>query len=198
MQAVILNFENIKFIKSASLVSQFPEDSGSEIAFVGRSNAGKSTALNAIFGRKNIAKTSKTPGRTQLINFFDVDDDCRVVDLPGYGFAAVSKEKRKQWDELISNYFRTRDALKGVFLIVDSRRMITELDRLFIDFYLPFDKSLHVILTKSDKLKKLGQIEALRSTQTSLGKVATIQLFSGTKKDGVAIAKQRLCEIFEC
>lgn len=193
-----MNFENIKFIKSASLVSQFPEDSGSEIAFVGRSNAGKSTALNAIFGRKNIAKTSKTPGRTQLINFFDVDDDCRVVDLPGYGFAAVSKEKRKQWDELISAYFRTRDALKGVFLIVDSRRMITELDRLFIDFYLPFDKSLHVILTKSDKLKKLGQIEALRSTQTSLGKVATIQLFSGTKKDGVAIAKQRLCEIFEC
>jgi len=192
-----LNFENINFIKSANQVSQFPEDSGSEIAFVGRSNAGKSTALNAIFGRKNIAKTSKTPGRTQLINFFDVDDDCRVVDLPGYGFAAVSKEKRKQWDELISDYFRTRDALKGVFLIVDSRRMITELDRLFIDFYLPFDKSLHVILTKSDKLKKLGQIEALRSTQTSLGKVATIQLFSGTKKDGVAIAKQRLCEIFE-
>ena len=192
-----MNFENIKFIKSASLVSQFPEDSGSEIAFVGRSNAGKSTALNAIFGRKNIAKTSKTPGRTQLINFFAVDDDCRVVDLPGYGFAAVSKEKRKQWDELISAYFRTRDALKGVFLIVDSRRMITELDRLFIDFYLPFDKSLHVILTKSDKLKKLGQIEALRSTQTSLGKVATIQLFSGTKKDGVDVAKQRLCEIFE-
>ena len=98
---------------------------------------------------------------------------------------------------MISDYIRTRDALKGVFLIVDSRRMITELDRLFIDFYLPFDKSLHVILTKSDKLKKLGQIEALRSTQTSLGKVATIQLFSGTKKDGVAIAKQRLCEIFE-
>lgn len=192
-----MNFENIKFIKSASQVSQFPEDSGSEIAFVGRSNAGKSTALNAIFGRKNIAKTSKTPGRTQLINFFAVDDDCRVVDLPGYGFAAVSKEKRKQWDELISDYFRTRDALKGVFLIVDSRRILTELDHLFIDFYLPFDKSLHVILTKSDKLKKLGQIEALRSTQTSLGKVATIQLFSGTKKDGVAIAKQRLCEIFE-
>ena len=192
-----MNFENIKFIKSASLVSQFPEDSGSEIAFVGRSNAGKSTALNAIFGRKNIAKTSKTPGRTQLINFFGVDDDCRVVDLPGYGFAAVSKEKRKQWDELISAYFRTRDALKGVFLIVDSRRMITELDRLFLDFYLPLGKSLHVILTKSDKLKKLGQIEALQSTQTSLGKVATIQLFSGTKKDGVDVAKQRLCEIFE-
>ena len=177
-------------------MSQFPEDSGREIAFVGRSNAGKSTALNAIFGRKNIAKTSKTPGRTQLINFFAVDDDNRVVDLPGYGFAAVSKEKRKQWDELISDYFRTRDALKGVFLIIDSRRMITELDHLFLDFYLPLGKSLHVILTKSDKLKKLEQNEALQSTKTSLGNVATIQLFSGTKQDGVSVAKQRLIEIF--
>jgi len=190
-----LNFENINFIKSANQVSQFPEDSGREIAFVGRSNAGKSTALNAIFRRKNIAKTSKTPGRTQLINFFSVDDDCRVVDLPGYGFAAVSKEKRKQWDELISDYFRTRDALKGVFLIIDSRRMITQLDHLFLEFYLPLGKSLHVILTKADKLKKLERMEALQNTETSLGNVATIQLFSGTNKDGVTVAKKRLSEI---
>ena len=193
-----MNFENINFIKSANQVSQFPEDSGREIAFVGRSNAGKSTALNAIFRRKNIAKTSKTPGRTQLINFFSVDDDCRVVDLPGYGFAAVSKEKRKQWDELISDYFRTRDALKGVFLIIDSRRMITQLDHLFLEFYLPLGKSLHVILTKADKLKKLERMEALQNTETSLGNVATIQLFSGTNKDGVTVAKQRLSEILGC
>ena len=191
-----MNFENIKFIKSANQVSQFPEDSGSEIAFVGRSNAGKSTALNTIFGRKNIAKTSKTPGRTQLVNFFDVEDDCRVVDLPGYGFAAVSKNKRKHWDELISDYFRTRNALKGVFLIIDSRRMITELDHLFIDFYLPLGKSLHVILTKADKLTEFEKIEAQRNTETSLGNVATIQLFSGTKKEGIAVAQQRLGEIF--
>ena len=191
-----MNLENINFIKSANQVSQFPEDSGREIAFVGRSNAGKSTALNAIFRRKNIAKTSKTPGRTQLVNFFSVDDDCRVVDLPGYGFAAVSKKKRKQWDELISDYFRTRDALKGVFLIIDSRRMITQLDHLFLEFYLPLGKSLHVVLTKADKLKKMEQIEALRSTETSLGNVATIQLFSGTKQDGVTVAHQRLSEIF--
>ena len=191
-----MNLENINFIKSANQVSQFPEDSGREIAFVGRSNAGKSTALNSIFGRKNIAKTSKTPGRTQLVNFFAIDGDCRVVDLPGYGFAAVSKDKRKQWDELISDYFRTRDALKGVFLIIDSRRMITELDHLFLEFYLPLNKSLHVVLTKADKLKKNEQIETLRSTETSLGNVATIQLFSGTKKNGVTVAKQRLSEIF--
>ena len=191
-----MNLENINFIKSANQVSQFPEDSGREIAFVGRSNAGKSTALNAIFRRKNIAKTSKTPGRTQLVNFFSVDDDCRVVDLPGYGFAAVSKKKRQQWDELISDYFRTRDALKGVFLIIDSRRMITQLDHLFLEFYLPLGKSLHVILTKADKLKKLERMEALQSAETSLGNVATIQLFSGTNKDGVTVAKQRLSEIF--
>ena len=191
-----MNFENIKFIKSAYQVSQFPEDSGSEIAFVGRSNAGKSTALNTIFGRKNIAKTSKTPGRTQLVNFFDVDDDCRIVDLPGYGFAAVSKNKRKHWDKLISEYLRTRDALNGVFLIIDSRRMITELDDLFLDFYLPLGKSLHVILTKADKLKKFEKIEAQRNAETSLGNIATIQLFSGTKKQGVRVAKQRLGEIF--
>ena len=191
-----MNLENINFIRSANQVSQFPEDSGREIAFVGRSNAGKSTALNAIFRRKNIAKTSKTPGRTQLVNFFSVDDDCRVVDLPGYGFAAVSKKKRKQWDELISDYFRTRNALKGVFLIIDSRRMITQLDHLFLEFYLPLGKSLHVLLTKADKLKKMEQIEALRSTETSLGNVATIQLFSGTKQDVVTVAKQRLSEIF--
>ena len=191
-----MNFENIKFIKSANQVSQFPEDSGSEIAFVGRSNAGKSTALNSIFGRKNIAKTSKTPGRTQLVNFFDVDDDCRVVDLPGYGFAAVSKNKQKHWEQLISDYFRTRNALKGVFLIIDSRRMITELDHLFLDFYLPLGKSLHVILTKADKLKKFEKIEVQRNTENSLGNVATIQLFSGTKKEGVTVAKQRLGEIF--
>ena len=191
-----MNFQNIQFIKSANRLPEFPEDFGSEIAFVGRSNAGKSTALNAIFARKNIAKTSKTPGRTQLINFFSVNGDCRVVDLPGYGFAAVSKEKRKQWDKLISDYFRTRDALKGVFLIIDSRRMITELDHLFLDFYLPFGKSLHVILTKADKLKKLEQINALQSTESSLGKVATIQLFSGTKKNGITIAKQRMSDIF--
>ena len=191
-----MNLENINFIKSANQVSQFPEDSGREIAFVGRSNAGKSTALNAIFRRKNIAKTSKTPGRTQLVNFFDVDDDCRVVDLPGYGFAAVSKNKQKHWDELISDYFRTRNALKGVFLIIDSRRMITELDHLFLDFYLPLGKSLHVILTKADKLKKFEKIETQRNTENSLGNVATIQLFSGTKKEGVTVAKQRLGEIF--
>ena len=97
---------------------------------------------------------------------------------------------------MISDYFRTRDALKGVFLIIDSRRMITELDHLFLEFYLPLDKSLHVVLTKADKLKKNEQIETLRSTETSLGNVATIQLFSGTKKNGVTVAKQRLSEIF--
>ncbi len=193
----MLGFENIKFIKSANQVSQFPENSGNEIAFVGRSNAGKSTVLNVIFNRKNIAKTSKTPGRTQLINFFKLDDDSCIVDLPGYGFANVSREKRKQWDRLISNYFKTRAALTGVFLVVDGRRGITDLDRVFIDFYLPLEKSLHVLINKSDKLNKSEQTLVLEQFESYLGEVATIQLFSGTKKMGIEIAQNRLIEMLK-
>ena len=193
----MLGFENIKFIKSANQVSQFPEDSGNEIAFVGRSNAGKSTVLNAIFNRKNIAKTSKTPGRTQLVNFFKLNDDFCIVDLPGYGFANVSREKRKQWDWLISNYFKTRAALTGVFLVVDGRRGITDLDRVFIDFYLPLEKSLHVLINKSDKLNKSEQTLVLEQFESYLGEVATIRLFSGTKKMGIEIAQNRLVEMLK-
>jgi len=193
----MLGFENIKFIKSANQVSQFPENSGNEIAFVGRSNAGKSTVLNVIFNRKNIAKTSKTPGRTQLVNFFKLNDDFCIVDLPGYGFANVSREKRKQWDRLISNYFKTRAALTGVFLVVDGRRGITDLDRVFIDFYLPLKKSLHVLINKSDKLNKSAQALVLEQFESYLGEVATIQLFSGTKIMGVEIAQNRLIEMLK-
>ena len=193
----MLGFENIKFIKSANQVSQFPEDSGNEIAFVGRSNAGKSTVLNVIFNRKNIAKTSKTPGRTQLVNFFKLDDNSCIVDLPGYGFANVSREKRNQWDRLLSSYFKTRTALTGVFLVVDGRRGITDLDRVFIDFYLPLEKSLHVLINKSDKLNKSVQALVLEQFKSYLGEVATIQLFSGTKKIGVEIAQNRLIEMLK-
>jgi GTP-binding protein len=193
----MLGFENIKFIKSANQVSQFPENSGNEIAFVGRSNAGKSTVLNVIFNRKNIAKTSKTPGRTQLVNFFKLDHNSCIVDLPGYGFANVSREKRKQWDRLISSYFRTRVALTGVFLVVDGRRGITDLDRVFIDFYLPLEKSLHVLINKSDKLNKSEQTLVLEQFESYLGEVATIQLFSGTKTMGVEIAQNRLIEMLK-
>jgi GTP-binding protein len=193
----MLGFENIKFIKSANQVSQFPEDSGNEIAFVGRSNAGKSTVLNVIFNRKNIAKTSKTPGRTQLVNFFKLDDNSCIVDLPGYGFANVSREKRNQWDRLLSSYFKTRTALTGVFLVVDGRRGITDLDRVFIDFYLPLEKSLHVLINKSDKLKKSEQALVLEQFKSYLGEVATIQLFSGTKRMGIEIAQNRLIEILK-
>ena len=193
----MLGFENIKFIKSANQVSQFPEDSGNEIAFVGRSNAGKSTVLNVIFNRKNIAKTSKTPGRTQLVNFFKLNDNSCIVDLPGYGFANVSRKRRNQWDRLISNYFKTRAVLTGVFLVVDGRRGITDLDRVFIDFYLPLEKSLHVLINKSDKLKKSEQALVLGQFESYLSEVATIQLFSGTKKMGLEIAQNRLIEMLK-
>ena len=195
-QALILNLEKIKFLKSASSANDFPEDVGQEIAFVGRSNAGKSTAINAIVNRKSIARTSKTPGRTQLINFFEIDTQHCVVDLPGYGYANVSKSKRKSWDYLITGYLQNREALRAVLLIVDSRRGLLDSDRVFIDFFLPMKKILHIVLTKSDKLKKREQEHTLNKVIEEYDENITAQLFSGTKKTGVDIAQEKINEIF--
>jgi GTP-binding protein len=195
-QALILNLEKIKFLKSASSANDFPKDVGKEIAFVGRSNAGKSTAINAIVNRKNIARTSKTPGRTQLINFFEIDTNHSLVDLPGYGYANVSKSKRKSWDYLITDYLQNREALRAVLLIVDSRRGLLDSDKVFIDFFLPMKKILHIVLTKSDKLKKREQENILNTVTKEYDQNITAQLFSGTKKTGVDIAQERINEIF--
>ena len=138
-------FENIDFEKSISELNQSPKDVGSEVAFVGRSNAGKSTAINSITNRNSLAKTSKTPGRTQLINFFKVNENKRFVDLPGYGFAKASKEKQKSWNRLVTDYIKYRQSLKGVVLIIDIRRGFGEMDLMFLDFYLPLNKQLHIL-----------------------------------------------------
>ncbi|MBC8225626.1 MAG: YihA family ribosome biogenesis GTP-binding protein [Gammaproteobacteria bacterium] len=190
-----MNLENIKFLKSASATNDFPEDVGQEIAFVGKSNAGKSTAINAIVNRKNIARTSKTPGRTQLINFFKIDKKHSLVDLPGYGYANVSKSKRKSWEHLITKYLQKREALKAVFLIVDSRRGLSELDKVFIDFFLPMKKILHIVLTKSDKLKKREQLSVFNEVLGEYNNIS-VQLFSGTKKIGVDRAQQKIIDVF--
>lgn len=190
-------FENIAFHKSISEIHQSPDDDGSEVAFVGRSNAGKSTAINAITNRKNLAKTSKTPGRTQLINFFNLDDNMRFVDLPGYGYAKASREKQKSWNRLVTNYLKRRQSLKGVILIIDIRRGFGEFDLMFLDFFLPLKKTLHILLTKSDKLNKQKQFFILKETQEVYGSIATIQLFSGTKKIGVMEAQEQITRILE-
>ena len=190
-------FENIGFEKSISELNQSPKDVGSEVAFVGRSNAGKSTAINSITNRNSLAKTSKTPGRTQLINFFKVDENKRFVDLPGYGFARASKEKQKSWNRLVTNYIKYRQSLKGVVLIIDIRRGFGEMDLMFLDFYLPLNKRLHILLTKADKLSKQKQSLILNEAREIYGSIATIQIFSGTKKMGISEAQDQVTKFLE-
>ncbi len=190
-------FENIDFEKSISELNQSPEDIGSEVAFVGRSNAGKSTAINSITNRNSLAKTSKTPGRTQLINFFKINDNSRFVDLPGYGFAKASKEKQKSWNRLVTDYIKYRQSLKGVVLIIDIRRGFGEMDLMFLDFYLPLNKQLHILLTKADKLSKQKQSLILNEAIGNYGSIATIQLFSGTKKIGISEAQDQVTKFLE-
>ena len=190
-------FENIDFEKSISELNQSPEDIGSEVAFVGRSNAGKSTAINSITNRNSLAKTSKTPGRTQLINFFKVNENSRFVDLPGYGFAKASKEKQKSWNRLVTDYIKYRQSLKGVVLIIDIRRGFGEMDLMFLDFYLPLNKQLHILLTKADKLSKQKQSLILNEAIGNYGSIATIQVFSGTKKIGISEAQNKVTEFLE-
>ena len=190
-------FENIDFEKSISELNQSPEDIGSEVAFVGRSNAGKSTAINSITNRNSLAKTSKTPGRTQLINFFKINDNSRFVDLPGYGFAKASKEKQKSWNRLVTDYIKYRQSLKGVVLIIDIRRGFGEMDLMFLDFYLPLNKQLHILLTKADKLSKQKQSLILNEAIGNYGSITTIQLFSGTKKIGISEAQNKVTKFLE-
>ena len=190
-------FENIGFEKSISELNQSPKDIGSEVAFVGRSNAGKSTAINSITNRNSLAKTSKTPGRTQLINFFKVNENKRFVDLPGYGFAKASKEKQKSWNRLVTNYIKYRQSLKGVVLIIDIRRGFGEMDLMFLDFYLPLNKRLHILLTKADKLSKQKQSLILNEAREIYGSIATVQIFSGTKKIGISEAQDQVTKFLE-
>jgi len=192
-----MNFNKTKFMKSASNISESPEDIGAEVAFVGRSNSGKSSAINVITNQKNLARISKTPGRTQLINFFEIEEKQRLVDLPGYGYAKTSKKQQKEWGFMISEYVKYRHTLRGIILIIDIRRGIMELDHAFLDFYLPLNKPLHILLTKSDKLKKQACRKSFDSVQSIVGSVASVQLFSSLKKSGTENAKAKILELLK-
>ncbi|MBT3202882.1 MAG: YihA family ribosome biogenesis GTP-binding protein [Gammaproteobacteria bacterium] len=145
-------YQKASYLTSAFELSQLVEDVGLEIAFAGRSNAGKSTAINRLTNQKNLCKTSKTPGRTQLINFFELDDERRLVDLPGYGFAKVPKKLRQHWNTVLSSYLLERKSLSCLIIVVDIRRGMTDMDWGLIEL---MDKQLpiHILLTKADKLK---------------------------------------------
>ena len=186
------HYPQAAFIKSADAPAQFVPDDGAEVAFAGRSNAGKSSAINIIVNRRQFARTSKTPGRTQLINFFTLRDGARIVDLPGYGFAKVSDRMREHWADLMAEYFEPRASLRGMFLIVDIRRQLTDFDRQMLAFAEAVGLPVHVLLTKTDKLKRGQAAKALREGRRELGDVATVQHFSALSRQGEAEAREQL------
>ena len=183
-------FPRAEFLISAAAPGQFPADYGAEVAFVGRSNAGKSTAINVIVQRHGLARTSKTPGRTRLLNFFELAPTQRLVDLPGYGYATGPEEERRTWQPLI-NALAGRESLRGWFLIVDSRRGLVAGDEALLEWAGDRQK-VHVLLSKADKLNRSEGAKVLKESQAALGGRGTVQLFSATAKTGVDVAQRTL------
>lgn len=186
-------FPDVRFLVSAAQPGQFPPDRGAEVAFAGRSNAGKSSAINVIVQRHGLARVSKTPGRTRLLNFFELGADRRIVDLPGYGYAAAPEAERRTWAPLIGA-LRERESLRGLVLIVDSRRGVAPEDENLIAWAREGGKVMpvHALLSKSDKLNRTESTKALREAKATLGDVATVQLFSALDKTGIEEAQKTL------
>jgi GTP-binding protein len=187
------NYPNVKFLTSAAEAQQLAPDLGREIAFAGRSNSGKSTAINVVTQRTGLARVSRTPGRTQLINFFELAPERRLVDLPGYGFAKVPERVRLHWLQLMEHYFNVRESLVGLILIVDSRRGLGAQDAGMLEWVLARDRHAHILLTKADKLNRRDSDRVLRETRTACSDTAvTTQLFSAHAKQGVEEVREVL------
>jgi len=183
------------FLTSAQTLEQCPPDEGFEVAFAGRSNAGKSSAINRLTGQRTLARTSKTPGRTQLINFFELDDQRRLVDLPGYGYAKVDKQTRARWQRHLDDYLARRQALVGLVLLMDIRHPLKEFDRLILDWSARAEMPLHILLTKADKLKfgaAKNTLVKLRGNLKDHPAPLSVQLFSATAGTGCDDAWARL------
>lgn len=192
-----VHYNTAKFFKSAAKLNQCPRDSLAEVAFAGRSNAGKSSAINTLTNNHKLARTSKTPGRTQLINFFDLNiPGLRIVDLPGYGYAKVPIEMKVHWQQHLEDYLQKRDCLQGVVLVMDIRHPMKEFDQMMVDWCETTQMPLHILLTKADKLKKgpaQSTLLKLRKTLSErLGDLVTVQIFSALKKQGVDQLRNRL------
>jgi len=185
-------YPDARFLVSAFRPEQFVPDTGTEVAFAGRSNAGKSSAINRIVNRRAFARTSKQPGRTQLINFFDLGEGRRLVDLPGYGYARVSRALRDHWQGLLVEYFESRQSLTGLMLVVDIRRQLGDFDWQMLDWCRDIGCPVHVLLTKADKLKREAATKALAQVRKELGAQAEVQVFSATKDQGLDTARRSL------
>ncbi len=194
-----IHYQNTHFITSAPDIRHMPEDKGIEIAFAGRSNAGKSSALNRLTNQRNLAKTSKTPGRTQLINLFKVQENCHIVDLPGYGFAQVPLEMKKKWQKSLGEYLQKRASLKGLVVLMDIRHPMKDLDQQLIYWAVESDIPVQVLLTKADKLKsgaRKAQLLKIREAALAFNGDVAVDLFSSLKGMGVDILRSKLDEWF--
>ncbi len=192
--------QKASFLTSAAQLKQLPADEGVEVAFVGRSNAGKSTALNCLTMQKRLARTSKTPGRTQLINLFEVSQACRLVDLPGYGYAKVNEEVKKRWQATLAQYLSERQCLKGLVLMMDIRHPLKPDDEILLDWVAHREIEVHILLTKADKLSRNQANSTLLAVKKQLADhpiPITLQLFSALKKTGVDEARDVVCQWFE-
>ncbi len=181
-------YHQAKFINSSPHLRNTPPDQGLEVAFAGRSNAGKSSAINTLTRQKALARISKTPGRTQMLNFFEISDQQRFVDLPGYGYAKVPIAVKKQWHELMETYLTKRKSLCGIVLVMDVRHPLTEFDWQMVEWCQHTGLALHIILTKADKLTYGASKNTLLQVQKELQEFnfpLTIQLFSALKKTGI-------------
>jgi GTP-binding protein len=188
-------YRTAAFLISAAKLNQSPDDEGYEVAFAGRSNAGKSSAINALCDQKSLARTSKTPGRTQLLNFFALDDERRIVDLPGYGFAKVSENIKRQWQGTLADYLEHRQCLQGICLMMDCRHPMKDNDRQMLEWAAHIGLPVHILLTKADKLKKGAAKSTLLEIRKTISQISTdfsAQLFSSLNKTGVEEAHGKL------
>lgn len=190
-----IDYRRASFLTSAPSLRQCPPDIGAEVAFAGRSNAGKSSAINALTGQRKLARTSKTPGRTQLLNFFALDESRRLVDLPGYGFAQVPLAVKNEWQRNLDEYLSSRASLRGLVLLMDIRHPLQPFDTQMLQWAQRSAMPMHVLLTKSDKLNYGAAKAALLAVRSKLPRAdveTTIQLFSALNNDGLDILQQRL------
>lgn len=197
--SVKIHYQNTHFITSAPDIRHMPEDEGIEIAFAGRSNAGKSSSLNCLTNQRNLAKTSKTPGRTQLINLFKVTEGCHIVDLPGYGFAQVPLEMKKKWQKSLGEYLQKRQSLQGLVVLMDIRHPMKELDQQLIFWAIDSDIPVQVLLTKADKLKsgaRKAQVMKIKKQAQEFGGNVSVAAFSSLKGIGVDTLRSKLDEWF--
>lgn len=192
-------YPNVRFLTSANALRQCPPDTGAEIAIAGRSNAGKSSAINSITQRKGLARTSKSPGATRLLNFFELAPDRRLVDLPGYGFARVSGDMRAHWGSLLEGYFAQRESLRGTVVVMDVRHPLTPHDAAMLELATSRGRRVHILLTKCDKLGRGAAAAALQAVRRELppGGQVTVQLFSALAGTGLDEARGAVARLLE-